>query len=202
LTCFSFDPVKNITCADGGAITTDSDTLAESLRSARNLGIPTDSWQRRVAGRPWEYEATEPGLRCHMTDLHAAIGNVQLQGFERLRTRKQELLTRYRERLSAIPEVELIAGEIESAFPFLCVIRVPEGSRDDLIDWLNSSGIGAWVHFMPNHLQPAFSDGTGPVSLPVTERVSREILTLPLRNDLTDAELTRVVDSVQAFFEQ
>src|SRR5262249_23242420 len=78
-TCFSFDPVKNVTCGEGGAVATDDDALVERLRTFRNLGIPDDAWGRRAAGR-WEYGASEIGFRYMLPDLNAAIGLVQLDG--------------------------------------------------------------------------------------------------------------------------
>src|SRR5262245_23114360 len=63
LTCFSFDPLKNVTCGEGGAIATNSDILATCLRALRNLGVPADGWTRRGSDQPWFYEAVGPGMR-------------------------------------------------------------------------------------------------------------------------------------------
>jgi len=198
LACFSFDPVKNITCGEGGAITTDDDRYAERLRLMRNLGVGRDSWSRREHGRPWYYEASGFGLRYHLTDVNAAIGLAQLDRFETLRARKRELLGRYRAGLEGLEGLELVAGEIETAFPFLCALRVGGGRRDELADWLETRGIQAWVHFVPSHLQPAFEGLSEP--LPVTEALYAELLTLPMYAELSDADVDRVVDDVRAFF--
>lgn len=198
LACFSFDPVKNITCGEGGAITTGDDERAERLRLMRNLGVGRDSWSRRGQGRPWYYEASDFGLRYHLTDVNAAIGLAQLDRLEELRARKRKLLGRYRRGLEGLDGIELIAGEIETAFPFLCALRVADGRRDELADWLETKGIQAWVHFVPSHLQPAFAGLSEP--LPVTEALYDELLTLPMYAELSDSDVDRVVKEVRVFF--
>ncbi len=110
LTCFSFDPVKNITCGEGGAVTTDDDELARKVRLWRNLGVSRDSWARRGERRPWYYEASATGLRSHLPDVNAAIGLAQLERWEETRTRKRELLRRYLDGLADVDGVEPISG--------------------------------------------------------------------------------------------
>jgi dTDP-4-amino-4,6-dideoxygalactose transaminase len=195
LACFSFDPVKNITCGEGGAVTTSDEAIAARLRLARNLGVSRDSWARRRDPRPWYYEAATLGFRYHLTDLNAAIGLAQLERFEELRARKRDLLRRYRAGLAGAAGVELIAGDVDTAFPFLCVLRVAGGRRDELAAALLERGIQAWVHFVPGHLQPAFETGE---RLPVTEALYEELLTLPLYAELTDAEVDLVVAAVRS----
>ncbi len=58
------------------------------------------------------------------------------------------------------------AGDVDTAFPFLCAVRVLDGRRDGLLDHLARDGIQAWVHFVPNHLHPAFADAGGDVCCP------------------------------------
>ncbi len=199
LTCFSFDAAKNITCAEGGAVTTNDEALAEWIRRARNLGVGDDSWHRRSARRPWQYEATGVGIRCHLSDVHAAIGLAQLDRLDEIRERKRELLRRYHAGLAGLDELALVAGDVDSACPLLCTVRVAGGRRDALADHLARDGIQAWVHFPPCHLQPAFAPFRRP--LRATEQLHRELLTLPLHLELDDADVDRVVSSVRAFFE-
>lgn len=199
LTCFSFDPVKNITCGEGGAVTTDDERLAERMRLARSLGVTEDSWSRRDVERPWFYEATARGFRYQLSDLNAAIGLAQLERFDELRARKRELLHRYREAFEGLDAIRLVAGDIDSAFPFICAVRVFDGRRDALLRRLREGGIQASVHFVPLHVQPAFSGFGG--SLPVTERVFEELVTLPLHTDLLDDDVDHVVECVESFLE-
>jgi perosamine synthetase len=199
LTCFSFDPVKNVTCGEGGAVVTDDERLAEAIRSAANLGVATDSWQRREDARPWQYEATGPGFRYQLSDVNAAIGLAQLDAIEDARLRKRALLRRYREGLATMDGIEPLAGDIDSSYPFLCVVRVGAGRRDGLADHLARDGIQAWMHFVPCHHQRAL--GSVGVDLPTTDRLSRELLTLPLNHALTEGDVDAVLESIRAFLE-
>ena len=77
--CFSFDPIKNITCGEGGAVVTRSASLADHVRAARMLGISSDGWTRHSSSAAWSYTVRTHGWRCHMPDVNAAIGLVQLE---------------------------------------------------------------------------------------------------------------------------
>src|SRR5208283_4173005 len=72
--CFSFDPIKNITCGEGGAVALADKDIAEEIRRKRTLGIDKDSWHRYTNERSWFYEVTTQGYRCHMSNISAAIG--------------------------------------------------------------------------------------------------------------------------------
>jgi perosamine synthetase len=192
--CFSFDPVKNVTCGEGGAVTTDDDELAHRVNLLRNLGVPGDSWARRSARRPWFYEAVGTGMRHHMSDVNAAIGLAQLDRMDAIRTRKREIIRRYLNGLAGIPGIQPLAGDVTQAFPFLFALRVTDGSRDELVRALAERGIQAWVHFVPLHLQPAFARYARP--LPVTEQLYGELVSLPLFAELTDEQVDFVVGAV------
>ncbi len=199
LTCFSFDPVKNVTCGEGGAVTTNDDSLARRLRLARNLGVDHDSLSRRQADRPWFYQALAPGFRYHLSDVQAAIGLVQLARLEERRRRKQALFRRYLAGLAEVPGIVPLVRDLEDAFPLLLVIRVIDGRRDALLAWLAEQGIQGWVHYVPCHLHPAFRAFASP--LPVTERLYGELLTLPSYHGLSDEQADRVTASIRDFFE-
>jgi len=195
LTCLSFDPLKTVTCGEGGAIATDDDALAARLRVLRNLGVPADSWSRRASDRPWFYEAVWPGMRYHLCDVNAAIGLAQLERMDELVARKQTLSRRYREALADVEGFTPLLGDLDMTSPFLFAGRVSGGRRDELVVRLAERGIQAWVHFVPLHLQPAFRTYSRP--LPATEHLYEEIVSLPLYVDLTDAEQELVIASVR-----
>jgi dTDP-4-amino-4,6-dideoxygalactose transaminase len=200
VTCFSFDPAKNLTCGEGGALTTNDDDLARALRRARNLGVERDSLARRGAARPWRYEAVSSGFRSHLSDIQAAIALAQLERLEELRARKRAIFRRYREGLAGASGIRPLVGDIDSAFPLLFVVRVTGGRRDALLRHLAADGIQAWVHYVPCHLQPAFAAFACP--LPVTERLYGELLTLPSYPGLSEEEVERVLVSVRSFLGQ
>lgn len=196
-TCFSFDPVKNVTCGEGGAIATGDVRRAKSIRAAANLGVAADSWHRRGTARPWHYEAAGPGFRYQLSDLNAAVGLAQIESLDEARERKRSLLVRYREELADVDGITPLAGDVDTAFPFLCAVRVADGRRDALAAHLARDGIQAWVHFVPCHRQRAFASGD--VDLPVTDRLGDELLTLPLNLGLTDDDIDAVLDSIRSF---
>jgi dTDP-4-amino-4,6-dideoxygalactose transaminase len=197
VTCFSFDASKNITCGDGGAIMTDDDDIARRCRTARNIGIEQDSWGRRNSRVPWYYEVTGSGYRYRLGNLNAAIGLAQLDRLDEFRERKRTLVRRYDEALAECAGVVLPERRLEESFPFLYPIRVVDGRRDALIEELGRRRVQAWVHFIPNHLQPAFAEFRS--SLPVTEQIYGEVASLPLHVELTDDEFDRVVEGVRSF---
>lgn len=195
LTCFSFDPVKNITCGEGGAVVTDDGELARRLRLARNLGVDRDSLARRHADRPWDYQAVCPGFRSHLSDLQAAIGLAQLDRLEERSERKRAIFRRYLAGLAGVPGLLPLVRGLDEAFPLLFVVRVTDGRRDALLARLAEEGIQGWVHYVPCHLQPAFRAFATP--LPVTERLYGELLTLPSYPGLADEEVDRVIACVR-----
>jgi perosamine synthetase len=87
---------------------------------------------------------------------------------------------------------------VDDSCPHLYVVRVLGGQRDRLLAFLQERGIGTGVHYIPNHLQPAFARFR--TCLPVTEAAFDQILTLPLFNSITDAEVDEVIGAVLEFF--
>jgi perosamine synthetase len=196
-TCFSFDPLKNVTCGEGGAVTTDSDEAADRIRAMRGLGIESDAWSRRASARPWFHEAVMEGFRFHLSDVNAAIGLSQLDRLDERRARKRDVVRRYQRGLRGIPGLVLLDGDVEQAYPFLCAARVLDGRRDALVRALREDGIQAWMHYVPNHLQPAFA--TTGADLPVTEQLYDELVSFPLYHELSDDGVDRVVAATRSF---
>lgn len=195
LTCFSFDAIKNITCAGGGAVTTDDDELAAHIGPRRNVGVNADSWARRSRSEPWRYDVVEIGQRCLMGDLNAAIGRIQLGKIEGFRRRKLEVMTRYSNAFDSMSGVRMIHFSQPDTFPFTCVICVPATWRGGLILKLHERGIGATVQFTPNHLQPAFA--AYETALPETEKIFEQIINLPLYAEMSDADVEAVIRGVE-----
>jgi dTDP-4-amino-4,6-dideoxygalactose transaminase len=198
ITCFSFDPIKNVTCGEGGAVTTADDEVAARIRRMRLLGIDRDAYTR-LNEASWYYEVVDPGLRYHLSDINAAIGIAQLRKLDRFVARRRAIVSRYDATLGRVPSLVLPTRDPGTA-PFSYVVRWLGGRRDEVIQQLRKAGVGAGVHYIPNHLQPFFAHhdrvSTGGAPLPVTERVWKELLTLPLHTELTDAEVDQVVATV------
>lgn len=199
LTCFSFDPIKNITCGEGGAVATDDGAFAKQIEHKRILGISNDTWSRYEGKRNWFYEVVTPGFRYHLSNINAAIGLVQLEKAAGFRRRKVELARGYDEALRGTPGLELLRRDYEATFPFCYIVKVPAGRRDAMMAFLKERGVATGVHYIPNHLQPLFAPYAS--ALPVTEEVGERILTLPLFVEMTDAEQRTVIQTVREFLE-
>lgn len=197
LACWSFHAVKNIAAGDGGMITTDDGTLAARLRRLRWLGIDRSTWEReqRPAGYGWDYDIPEPGRKAHMNDLTAALALAQLRRLDELNESRRLRVRQYLEELKGLGWLRLPEYREGSSW-HLFVVRVPAEARDRLIACLLASGVSAGMHYKPLNNYAAF----GPrQDLPVTDRVWRELVTLPLFPDMTSSEQDQVVAAVKAF---
>lgn len=197
ITCFSFDPIKNITCGEGGAVVTNDAALAGLMRRKRFVGIDQDTWHRTASPNQRSYTVNTQGYRYHLSNVNAAIGLAQLRKMDGFRERKQVVVRRYNDSFKTLKGAQLLTWNLEEAFPFAYVLRVPAEQRDGLCERLSDRGMATGVHYIPNHLQPYFENFSQ--SLPVTEQVYREILTLPLFVDMTDAEVELIINTVGEF---
>jgi len=198
VTCFSFDPIKNVTCGEGGAVVLHDDAIAEQIRRKRILGIDKDTWHRYRNERAWFYEVTTQGYRYHMSNINASIGLVQFKKAPAFISRKKEIVKKYNVAFENIDGLKILKWKIEETAPFTYIVRVLNCRREELMDFLKEKGVGSGIHYIPNHLHPFFKPFA--TSLPVTEKVGKEILTLPLYFDMTDEDMSRVIESVRAFF--
>jgi perosamine synthetase len=198
LTCFSFDPIKNITCGEGGAVVTNDQDLADKAASRRVLGITRDAWSRLEGAHPQSYDVVGPGFRYHMSNINAAIGLEQLKRFDAFRQRRQAIARRYDEALTGIPGLLLREQHLPETCPFSYVVRVLDGRRDALMGYLQEDGIMTGIHYIPNHLHRAFAQRR--TTLATAERLGREILTLPLFYEMTDEQGELVIAAVCRFF--
>lgn len=187
---FSFYPGKNLgACGEAGAITTDDEELAQKMRMIRDHG------QRQ------KYYHQVEGYNGRLDSIQAGILRVKLQRLRKWTADRQEAARRYRELLSDIgPAVTLpVEPEWTRAVYHLYVIRIAE--RDELMKRLGASGIGTGIHYpIPLHLQDAYCElGYAEGDFPVTERVAREIVSLPMFPGLTVEQQERVAAGVKAF---
>lgn len=186
---FSFHPVKTITTGEGGAVTTNSDELAERLRRFRNHGIVP-----RPDEGGWYYEIGEVAFNYRMTDLQAALGTSQLGKLDRFVNRRSELATRYHELLADLPVLLPPGAPSDWRHAYhLFAVQVPD--RRGVFERMRANGVGVQVHYVPIYRHPLYADlGIGPTDFPNTEQVYSGLLSLPLFPDLTEDEQNRVVD--------
>lgn len=196
-TCFSFHAVKNLAMGEGGCITTDDPRIDAKVRKLRWVGINKDTWTRasESSSYGWYYEVEDLGFKYHLSDIPAAIGIVQLRRLEALNERRRELVSRYNAGLDGIEWLETpVFREYVTSACHNYVIKSPY--RDRLNVYLQEKDIATSVHYMPAHLHPYYQDM--PADVPVTDRVWKTLLTLPLYPDLTDAEADYIVEMIRS----
>ncbi|MFF0383987.1 DegT/DnrJ/EryC1/StrS family aminotransferase [Streptomyces sp. NPDC004286] len=186
LTCFSFGPIKNLTCGQGGLIVPRTPQEADRARGIRLLGVVQSQAERATATT---YAVGTFGLRYQMSGINAAIGLAQLNHVQDMEETRRDLWRAYEVALAPLSGVTVIDVDPDQSVPHLCQVRVPH--RDEVFTGMRELGIGVGVHYPPNHLQPAFAEWSRP--LPATERVAGEILTLPFHQHLTQADIDKTV---------
>ena len=188
-TCFSFGPIKQLTCGQGGAIVPRTEQEAATVRSLRLLGIVQPQGERL---RTTTYTVEQAGLRAPLSGINAAIGRVQLARFAELEAKRRNLWRAYAARLTEVDGVALVDVDIDRTVPFNCVVRIPD--RDTVFGYMRDRGIGVGVHYPPNHLQPAFARWHRP--LPVTETIAEEIMSLPFHPAMDEDDVQMVVSAL------
>ena len=201
LTCFSFHAVKNLTSGEGGAITCNAEWMARKIREKRWVGISRDTWIRSSSEKvyAWQYYVDEVGYKYHMNDLQAAIGLVQLGKLDLLNGRRREVAERYDRELSDLPWIQLPKEKDYARSSWhLYQVRLPdEAIRDRLIGHLQEHNIATGVHYYPCHLHPSYINKRAIV--PFTLLVWKQILTLPIHPNLSDADMEHIISRVREF---
>ena len=181
MTIFSFDPVKAVTSIDGGALVVRTEEELQRVHEMRLIGMGQRASEMYGNRRAWTYDVTALGFRYHLANLHAAIGVQQLRKLPRIATARREVCRRYDEAFAELPGVRAPARDYSEVVPFLYYLRVTGDRRDDLRDHLAAAGVDTGIHWQPGHAFTLLRDcRRGDLS--VTDRVAREIVTLPLHS--------------------
>jgi UDP-4-amino-4,6-dideoxy-N-acetyl-beta-L-altrosamine transaminase len=211
MTAFSFHPVKTIAMGEGGAVTTNDDSLADSLRRLRSHGMLREAaelsnhelaFDETGAVNPWYYEMPEVGLNYRVTDIQCALGLSQIGKLDRFVARRRALAARYDEGLADLtPLVRPIAKSPAGRaawhlYGVLIDFEAAGVGRARLMERLKAVGIGTQVHYIPVHLQPYYRERYGTLSLPGAERYYARTLSLPLFPAMRDEDVDRVVDAL------
>lgn len=185
---FSFYPSKNMTTAEGGMVVTNDDTIAERARMIRHQGMNK------------QYFHEVMGFNFRMTNIAAAIGRVQLQRLPDWTQQRIANASYFNERLRHVVTPRVSNGYRHVYHQY--TVRVGDGlDRDAVVDTLNKRGIGARIYYpMPIHQQPVFQqqERYQDVVLPVTERLTQQVLSLPVHPFLTDEERDYIVQEVNS----
>lgn len=196
---FSFDPVKTITCIDGGALVLRSEEELERVQEMRLIGMTQPAKVMYTNERAWTYDMRALGFRYHMANMHAAIGLAQLEKIDRIAESRNSACRYYNERLRDVAEVKVPQTDFHDITPFLYYIRVPGDQRDALRAYLRERDIDTGIHWQPGHWFTLFKDCRRD-DLSVSDRVGNEVLSLPLHSMMTTDTLDRVIAGVRDFF--
>lgn len=196
---FSFDPVKTITCIDGGALVVRSQEEVEALHEMRLIGMGQPASVMYGNQRAWTYDVKRLGFRYHMANLHGAIGLSQLAKMSEITSSRQAACKLYNELLAPISEVQTPHATFKDVTPFLYYIRVPAEKRQTLRDHLKENGIDTGIHWQPGHWFSLLKDARRG-DLSVTDRIGREILSLPLHSKMALTLVERIVNKVSEYF--
>jgi dTDP-4-amino-4,6-dideoxygalactose transaminase len=196
---FSFDPVKTITCIDGGALVLRSEDELARVQEMRLIGMTQPAKVMYTNARAWTYDMRTVGFRYHMANMHAAIGLAQLTKVEQISRSRNSACRYYNERLGDVAEVKVPQTDFHDITPFLYYIRVPGDKRDALRAFLREREIDTGIHWQPGHWFTLFKDcRRGDLS--VTERVGHEVLSLPLHSLMSTETLDEVIAGIREFF--
>jgi len=196
---FSFDPVKTITCIDGGMLVVKTPEELQKIQEMRLVGMGQPAEVMYQNKRAWTYDVNYLGYRYHLANLHAAIGLAQLAKMDEISATRRQACRYYNEHLSEIAEVVVPKTDFENVTPFLYYIRVPETKRDELKTYLFENGVDTGIHWQPGHWMSLFKDARRG-DLSVTDRVAKEILSLPLHSKMPTDVLDEVIRQIKNFF--
>lgn len=205
-TCFSFHAVKNLTTAEGGAVTwksidgIDDEKIYKEYMNLSLHGQTKDALNKAKAGS-WEYDIVYPAYKCNMTDIQAGIGLEQLKRYPKMLGRRQEIISKYdaafkEKDVSVLPH----QGDGYRSSGHLYFIR-PEGiteeQRNEIIVKLSELGIASNVHYKPLPMLTAYKKmGFDIEKYPNAYNYYKNEITLPLYSKLTDEQVEYIINGV------
>ena len=200
---FSFFGNKNMTCGEGGMVTTNDDQIAERVRNMRSHGMTTLTLDR-YKGRAFTYDVTSLGYNYRMDDMRSALALVQLNRLDKFLCERLRVRERYLQRLAEsqilIPDFdwESISQKEDTIGHHIMPIMLPTGcAREIVAQHLKEDGIQSSVHYRPIHTFSAFSNnGDSPERLRKAEEIAERELTLPMFPTMTNEQVDLVCDSL------
>ena len=213
ISTFSFHAVKNLVTAEGGAVCLnlpipfDNGSVAKGLKRNSLHGQSKDALAKTKAGG-WRYDIIEPGYKCNMTDLQAAIGLVELERYDNdMLVKRREVFEKYdallKNKLWAQTPVYETADKTSSFHIYMLrITAITEEQRDVMMDKIAAQNVAVNVHFQPLPLFTAYKKlGFSMNDFPEAfKQYSREI-TLPVFYDISDEQIEAVVNAVSTAYE-
>lgn len=204
-TCFSFHAVKNLTTAEGGAVTwishdgIDNDELYKKYQIYSLHGQTKDALAKTTGS--WEYDILIPGYKCNMTDIQASIGLVQLNRYDDLLKRRHEIIAKYDAAFSEYPFItqsHKTENSISSGHLYLLRIEdIDMEKRNEIISKMGERGVSTNVHYKPLPLLTAYKNlGFDIADYPNAYNLFLNEISLPLYSTLSDEAVDYIIDSL------
>ncbi len=204
MTEFSFHPVKTCTAGEGGAITTNDDELYKKLVLFRTHGITRNpAWMDKESEGGWYYQQVDLGYNYRMTDIQAALLSSQLDKLEMFAGRRKELVKRYNDAFSQIPEITVQkeipeSDTVRHLYILQFNLEMLRCNRREIFDALQAEGVGVNVHYIPTYTFPYYQQlGYKMGTCPNAERLYERIVSIPLYYSLTNDQQDKVIEAVR-----
>lgn len=204
MTTFSFHPVKTVTGGEGGAVLTNNEEYYRKLLLYRAHGITRD--ESLMVNKPhghWYYEQVALSTNYRMTDIQAALISSQLNKLDAFSKRRKEIVARYNEAFSKMPEI-VVQEEIPESDTtrHLYILRIRPDKlkigRKEFFEAMAAENIGCNVHYIPVYWHPFYESlGYKKGECPKAEKLYWEMMSLPLFYSMTDGDVTDVIAAVQ-----
>lgn len=199
IVCFSFDPVKIITSIDGGCVVVNTKDELQHLHHLRLLGVDKDTIERYKNKRSWDYDVVSEGYRYHLNNIMASIGVSQIKQIDEFITSRQKVCQAYNNAFKNTDGLKIPQSDFTNVSPFIYSLRVLNGKRELLIEHLRTLDIEVGIHFIPVHKHKFFTNSRRG-DMTITDKVTQEVLTLPLHSNMKTEFVQRVIDGVLSFF--
>lgn len=196
ITIWSFQAVKSLPMWDGGAITTNDETIYKKLRTLTWLGVEKSTYDRVDKKKyTWDYDITQSqGIKAYMTDIQAVVGLGQLRRLEKTNARRREIESMYNEAFKEIPQIKIpMHSHTVQYYTMKCE------NRNELSEFLADNGIATSVHFKPLSEMTYWKKAVKR-PLPVTDREWVKLLSLPVHNALTNEQVMFIISKVKEFY--
>ncbi len=211
-TCFSFHAVKNLTTAEGGAVTwiahkgMDDEAVYKQYQLLSLHGQNKDALSKNKSGG-WEYDIIAPYYKCNMTDIQASIGIVQLERYESMLKRRFEIIAMYDEAFKNDP-IQCLQhqSDIHRSSGHLYFTRIDgmnEAQRNKFIESMAEKGVSCNVHYKPLPMLTAYKRmGFDIGNYPNAYRLYENEITLPLYSTLSDDDVKAVIQAYRECLEE
>jgi dTDP-4-amino-4,6-dideoxygalactose transaminase len=202
LTTFSFFPTKNLTSAEGGAVSSPNPELLERARKFSRQGLIRASEKFQLKGEgPWHQEVHEFGLNYRLPDILCALGISQLSRLGEFKTRRRAIFERYSRTLNDLEWLTLPTERdyVDSNW-HLFPVRVKPEIRESVFKHLRAHNIGVQVNYLPAYRHPVFENlKVDRSDFPHSEEFYESEISLPMYTDLRDVQITKVEEALHLF---